>query len=417
MGTARVVERFREVFSSKPHVVASAPGRIDFLNTHQDYKGLPVVGVGINLRCFVAAAKRSDFRVRIFSENLAREGVEHRDEFDSRSIELVGGKWFGDYVRASLKVLSSLVNSLPGFDIYIDSDVPIASGLASSAALIVAVIKALSSLLGLDLEPRKIAELAYVAEHDFMGIPCGRLDQYSSAFGGVVWIETRPPYRVQQIDFGKGVFVVLDSGIRHSTADIHPKRQREIEAGLEKLLSLGIPPKLRAKLGHRYWEPKWEELSLEELEPYLKILGEVPRKRIVFTILMHRSTILAREIMLGNLSVLNEVTKLVKILSRASDPQLAAVGAIMNYQHELLRDLYDVSLPKLEEIRNAALNAGALGCKISGAGLGGALVALCPSHKVAKHVLDAGMRAGAVRGWIVEYDQGVRLESYVLASG
>ena len=83
----------------------------------------------------------------------------------------------------------------------------------------------------------------------------------------------------------------------------------------------------------------------------------------------------------------------------------------MNYQHVLLRDLYDVSLPELERIRNAALTAGALGVKLSGAGLGGSLTALARDLKDAENILRKGLENGAKRGWIVKVDTGLRRES------
>ncbi|MHA1711639.1 MAG: hypothetical protein ACTSUS_06205, partial [Candidatus Freyarchaeota archaeon] len=79
--------------------------------------------------------------------------------------------------------------------------------------------------------------------------------------------------------------------------------------------------------------------------------------------------------------------------------KMEALGEIINYQHELLRDLYEVSHPKLEEVRNAALRAGAYGAKLSGAGMGGSIISLA-SRDTAEKVLEAGMRAGAVKGWI-----------------
>ncbi len=412
-----MLRRFREEFGYDPQVVVSSPGRLDFLNTHQDYKGLPVVSVGVNLRSYCAICRRKDSVCRIVSFNLKDEGVEYVDEFNLEKLELREGRWFGNYIRAAIIALREQGYEISGFDAAILSEVPIGGGLGSSAAFTVSFLGAVNEVFELGLDRKQIAELAYHAEHDIMGIPCGRLDQYGSVFGGVIKIETRPPYRVEEIPFRRGIFVVLDSGIKHSTAEIHPRRQADIDRGLELLLRMSdLPESLRRKLGRKYYEPKWEEIREEEVRPFLERLPEKPRARILFTIREHRSTELALEIMRGKIPNIDYITSIlgdewrqdVEKALRSSDPILHLIGVIMNQQHALLRDLYDLSLPELERIRDAALSAGALGVKISGAGLGGSLIALAPSKDIAERVLKAGIEAGAKRGWVVNIDVGLR---------
>ncbi|WP_243675382.1 hypothetical protein [Vulcanisaeta distributa] len=121
--------------------------------------------------------------------------------------------------------------SINPFRAWIRSNVPIASGLGSSGTLLVALASAINAINGFNLDRKSMAEIAYEAEHDVMNIPCGRLDQYAAAFGNIVVIETKPPYNVEVLPRLNGVFLVVDTGIRHSTADIHPKRQQEIDEG------------------------------------------------------------------------------------------------------------------------------------------------------------------------------------------
>lgn len=414
-----IISMFKKFFSSEPEVIVSAPGRIDFLNTHQDYKGLPVVSIGIDLRTYVAISRISGEQSKIVSVNLLREGREYMDSFNIGSVVLKRGKWFGNYIRSSIMALKEMNKNISGFNALIYSDVPVAAGLASSAALLVSFIGAVNEVYGFDLDKKDIAELAFHAEHDIMGIPCGRLDQYGSVFGGILKIETRPPYNVEELPIINGIFIVLDSGIRHSTADIHPRRQSEIDEGLRILLQMNdLGRELICKLSDRYYAVKWDEIKYEDIKPYLMRLPEIPRKRIEFTFKMHSSTILALNIIKGYIPGHREIIavlgdkwrdRIEKALSSDS-PSLALVGIIMNYQHELLRDLYDVSLLELERIRNAALGAGALGVKLSGAGLGGSLTALAKDLDSAKNILKEGLENGARRGWIVGVDTGLRRE-------
>ncbi len=405
----KVVNGFKERYGQEPNSIASAPGRLDFLNTHQDYKGLPVVAVGVNLRTYVAIRKSNEKYCEIFSENIGL-----KDEFNIDNISLVRGRWFGDYLRASIIALRKHGYDVTGFRAYINSEIPIASGLGSSAALTVAFIKALDSEFNLKLSKKEIAELAFEAENQIMGIPCGRLDQYASSYGGVVLINTRPPYNVDELRFSKGLFIVVDSGIRHSTADIHPNRQREIEEGLRELLSMEIPNHIRNKLGYRFWEPKWEELSEDELKPYLANINRISLNRILFTLRMHRSTIIAIKIMKGEKISIDEISTAIEIskgevegILNTSDWDLRLLGIVMLYQHRLLGELYNVSLPELDRIVIEITNSGAYGAKLSGAGLGGAVIGLVKDSKIGKKALSKVIGSYATNGYIVNVDIGV----------
>ncbi|HDI74989.1 MAG: GHMP kinase [Thermoprotei archaeon] len=395
---ATIVEKFKEYFKEKPSLIASAPGRADFLNTHQDYKGLPVVPVAINLRAYMAFSPRSDDSAVIVSWNLKELGEEYRDSFKLKlsEIDLFEERWFGNYFRAVAKLFLPQVKKVRGFNLLVFSEVPVAAGLASSAAIEVAFAKGLSKMWNIVLPTAELAELCYIAEHDVLKIPCGRLDQYGSAFGGVIVLYPRPPVRVEKIPASDLVFTVVDSGIKHSTAQIHPKRQAEIDEGLKEILNLDLPEELRRKIGTNYWNTKWDEISFQEIEPYISEINEVSRKRIIFTIKMHESTLKALD--------------LLKKENVVKEEKFRALGKIMNTQHELLRDLYDVSLPELELMRESMLKAGAYGVKISGAGLGGALIALVPDEKVGKKVLKAGIEAEAKRGWVARVDEGCRVD-------
>ncbi len=404
--------KFTRFYNREPKIISSAPGRLDLLNTHQDYKGLPVVGVGINLRTYVALSPSERF-CEAYSETTG-ESV----RFELNELKIKGRK-FSDYLKAAVVSLIKNGYSVKCFKAIVISDVPIGSGLASSAALLVSIISGILKLSGYNTNEKEVAELAFFAENKVMKIPCGRLDQYSSAFGGFLLIRTRPPYDVERIDFDKGVFVVADTGIRHSTAEIHPVRQREINEGLRKLLNLKIPPSLSSKLSYSYNKVLWEEINEEELLPYLKKIPKKHANRILYTLRAHRSTMLVinslKNRKLPSLKEINEIVKIspeeAKKLARDKDWDLKLLGKIMTYQHMLLRDLYEVSLPEIDAIVNAALNAGSLGAKLSGAGLGGAVVALASGHKIAKNVLASMIEAGATKGWIVKVDKGIEVLS------
>ncbi|MEM1608572.1 MAG: GHMP kinase, partial [Ignisphaera sp.] len=203
-----------------------------------------------------------------------------------------------------------------------------------------------------------------------------------------------------------------DSGIRHSTADIHPKRQKEIEIGLEKLMSIA-PADLRRLLGYRYWEPKWSSLTIEQLQPYLHELDEKAKNRILYTIKAHNSTMLAIKVLRGYKPSYTEVAKTLEIdHERAKEivgkGKIDIIGNIMTYQHNLLSSLYDVSLPEIDKIVEEFIDNGALGAKLSGAGLGGCVIALFKDVETAHKALSTMLSKGiGTRGWIVKVDKGI----------
>jgi galactokinase len=416
-------------------LAASAPGRADFLNTHQDYKGLPVVPVALDLRTRMVAAKIDSQRtIEVVSLDLQEKGADYEDTFTIGEDVKYGRRgFFGNYLRAVAKLAlatrkeeakKGITRNL-GLRVLIQSEVPVSAGLASSAALEVCFATLLNKAYNLGLGEKDLAEVSFQAENAELGIPCGRLDQYGSSFGGAILVNCKPPYNVKRIPFKDLCFVVVDSGIRHSTAEIHPLRQSELNRGLATLLdNKSIAAELRKKLSPRYDEASWIHLSEEELSPYLPTLDEVARKRILFTIRMQRSTELALSIMkreIGNKELAVNAEKLAGLYellpskrtftSDSRTTKLQLLGSIMNYQHILLREFYDVSLPEIEKIREAMLQVKTYGVKISGAGLGGSLIALVANRNEGQVALEAGLKAGARQGWVSNVGAGARIEN------
>jgi len=402
-------------------IVVSSPGRADFLNTHQDYKGLPVVPVAINLRMYMYGEVADSERFNVRSLDLERYDEPSTDSFGIEINDMLEGKFFGNYLRGVINVLvkRGFTNKIRGMNVTIKSEIPIGSGLSSSAALEVGFTHLLNTAYELRLRKKDLAEIAFAAENQEAGIPCGRLDQYGVAFGGIIKLECRPPYRVEPLPFRDLTFAIIDSGIRHSTADIHPKRQEDINRGLKALMeSPEVPEKLKSLLGYRFDEPQWEKIDEDEVEDFLSIVDEKARRRILFTLQMHRWTESALKILRGEKIRDEEAARMLgeerwrRIkTSAAAERNYMILGEIMNEQHSLLRDLYDVSLPELEDICKAALDAGAYGAKISGAGMGGSIIALVRDEKHGKKVIEACMRADAKDGWVSKVGEGVKTES------
>jgi len=410
----------KEKLGEAPRIVASSPGRADFLNTHQDYKGLPVVPVAINLRTYIFAKPLKEDVFIVRSLDLEERGETAVDTFRVGKNDMLERGWFGNYFRGIVNVIvkEGLIHKLRGMHAIVKSEIPIGSGLSSSAALEVAFATLLNHFCELGYNENDLAEIAYLAETGEVGVPCGRLDQYGVAFGGIIKLECRPPYKVEPLPFTDLTWVVLDSGIRHSTAEIHPFRQADIDRGLTALMKDELAPeKLKAKLGYRYDQPMWEKITEQEIERYLPHLDERASKRILFTIRMQKSTefalqILRLEKISEQMAIKNlgkERWKLIKG-KPLKERSHRILGEIMNDQQTLLRDLYEVSLPEIDNICTAALEAGAYGAKLSGAGMGGSIIALIRDIETGHKVVEAGLSAGAEQGWVLTVGTGARME-------
>ena len=395
--------------------LASAPARADFLNTHQDYKGLSVVPVGLNLRTTLTAQALPERILKIQSLDLARSGERSADTFKVGTNEILEKGFFGNYFRAVINVIAErgLADMVQGLEVTVRSRIPIGSGLASSASLTVAFAALLNHAFQLGFGKRELAEISYISESQRVGTRCGRLDQYGVCFGGIISLECKPPYKVEQLPFTNLTFAIADSGIRHSTQDVHTKRQDELNRGLKALMESNAPPELKAKLGYRFDEPRWNLLRENEITNYLSIMDDEERRRILFTIRMNTLNDVALKVLRFQPTSVEDLTSVlnpVKLSQIRNAPEVEKdwimLGEIMNKQQTLLRELYDVSLPKIEEICSAALAAGAYGAKISGAGMGGSVIALVKNEEVGRRVVEACKSVGAKDGWVSAVGEG-----------
>jgi galactokinase len=311
--------------------MAAAPGRVNLLGEHTDYNDGYVLPSAIPQTTRVRLRARDGTGFRLESDAF-REPVAF--DLDARP-----SAPFARYVYGCLRVVAATGVRIPALDIQVRSDVPIGVGLSSSAALEVATLRALRALLALELDDVALARLAQRAEIEDAGVRCGIMDPMAASLahaGEMLFLDTRTlARRVLPLPPGAEL-LVLDSGIARTLAgSSYNARRRECEAAAR---ALGVPA-LR------------DVASAEAVEA----LPEPLRSR-------------ARHV----------VTENGRVLRGIESADARVFGALMNASHASLRDDFEVSTPALDRLV-ALLQAhdDVFGARLTGAGFGGACVALC----------------------------------------
>ncbi len=345
-------------YGAEPEAWAAAPGRVNLLGEHTDYNQGFVLPIAIPQQTRVALRRNGQDVFRLHAREL---GLSLRFTLDTLPAEQ-----FARYVYGCLVEARAGGAEVPPLDIHIASEVPMGVGLSSSAALEVATLRALRQLLALPLDDVQIAQLAQQAEVLHAGVRCGILDQMAASLADTrraLLLDTRSlARRFVPLPAG-GEILVLDSGLARSlAASGYNQRRAECEAAAARL---GVA-------------------SLRDL-PGLQALPAVER--------------LPEPL---NRRVRHVLTENDRVLRAADGVDAASFGALMNASHASLRDDYEVSTLDLDRL--VALlqsHPDVYGARLTGAGFGGACVALCRPARLAQaatEVLEAyGARGGQGR--------------------
>jgi galactokinase len=327
---------FQDLFGRAPEIAASAPGRVNLIGEHTDYNGGYVLPTVIPQRTTVELARRADDLVRVWSGSVGA-GAEFviGQETPRRD--------WTDYVQGITHVLAEAGFRPGGADIRIDSSVPLGSGLSSSAALEIALLRAFTRAFDLAIEEVPLARLGQRAENAFVGAPCGIMDQMACSLaedGVALFLDTRT-LEFDRVMLPPGVeLVVINSGVSHRIAGgDYRTRRRECE---EACAALGIP--------------QLRDMDVADL-PKLGSLPDVLQRR-------------ARHVITEDRRVLDAVAAL-----RAGD--LAALGTLFSASHASMRDDYQVSIEEIDLLVDLARRQpDVYGARLTGGGFGGSIVAL-----------------------------------------
>lgn len=335
---------FVALFGYEPGGLWSAPGRVNLIGEHTDYNEGFVLPFAINRRTVVALALRDDRLARVAS-SFADEVVEI-DLAELSPEHLRGWSAYPLGVAWALGERGADLTAVPGFDIFIESDVPVGAGLSSSAAIECAVAIALNDVWRLRLDRPSLALVGQLAENRVVGAPTGIMDQSASLLGqkdSAVFLDCRS-LESEIIDLGFAaaglVLLIIDTGVSHSHATGgYAERRASCELGARML---GVE--------------SLRDLSVDDLPRARELLDDVTFRRV-------------RHVVTENQRVLDTVATL-----KESGP--GAIGDLLDASHRSMRDDFDISVRELDLAVETAQANGAIGARMTGGGFGGAAIAL-----------------------------------------
>lgn len=346
-------QKFTKTFRSAQRKLAitRSPGRINLIGEHTGSNEGFALPAAVNRATWVAAQRRTDTTVSVYSST-----IEEKIEFDLRTMRLDPEHGWANYPKAVLHTLVNRGWKLDGLNMYIESDVPLGGGMGSSAALECAVAYACLALFPYQMDRLSIVKLCQRAENQFIGVSCGIMDQYASAFGRkghALFLDYRSLH-CEHIPMAleKHRLLVINSGVKQKLASAeHNKRHDQCVEAL-KLLKPKFP-KLRAL----------RDLEVKDLPDALPILPEILRKRTEH--------------------VVRECHRVTEAVTALKQGDLAGFGKLLYASHASLRDLYEVSCPELDTLVNAAQQTpGVLGARMMGGGFGGCAIVLVESGQM-----------------------------------
>lgn len=322
-----------------------APGRVNLIGEHTDYNDGFVLPSAINRETVVAGAVRADTLVRVHSLDLNLTAEFNLDD-EGRTRQAI---WL-NYVEGVARVLQSRGLALRGADLLIQSDVPTGAGLSSSAALEISVGLALLSLSEREYDPAALALAAQEAEHRFVGIKCGIMDQMIATLGRsghALLIDCRSLETTQiPLETSRMVIAICDTRVKHELASSeYNARRAECERGVELLRE--VLPGIRAL----------RDVSVTQFEEYGDHLPEPIKRRCRHVVKENARTLAAAEAL--------------------RDGRIEEMGELMFLSHQSLRDDYEVSSVELDLLVEIAGHIpGMIGARMTGGGFGGCTVNL-----------------------------------------
>lgn len=339
---------FRDAFGYDATLTVKAPGRVNLIGEHTDYNDGFVLPCAIDYETVISCARRDDRKIRVIAVDYDRQ----HDIFslDEPILSHAEQQW-SNYVRGVVKHLQRRDGRFGGADLVISGNVPQGAGLSSSAALEVAVGKALQSLYHLSVDNVALALNGQEAENQFVGCNCGIMDQLISALGKdnhALLIDCRT-LGTRAVPMPDNVAVVIvNSNVKRGLVDSEYNARRE-----------------QCETGARFFAvEKLRDVALEQFEAVAHELDDTVAKRVRHVLSENARTLAAADALAAG--------------------DLRLMGRLMAESHASMRDDFDITVPAIDSlvtiIKGEIGEAG--GVRMTGGGFGGCVVALVPADRV-----------------------------------
>ncbi len=333
---------FYEKFGREADSFYFSPGRVNIIGEHTDYNGGQVLPFCINLGIYAAVRFREDTNVLIYSDNFSNLGI---IEFSLDNLDFRIERDFANYACGILREFGKRGFSIKsGFELAIYSDLPVGGGLSSSAAFLDLIGKIVIDRFGFDLSNTDLAWMSKTTENEYIGVSCGIMDQFIIANGkkgNAIRLHTDTmDYEYVPIPETDFQFILINSNVtRKLTESKYNERQRETQAILRELQK-HVPINNIC------------DLAPEDYKIYERYLFGMNLKRRL-------------------LHLLNENHRVTETIFAIAENDYTSLGQLINESHESLKNLYQVSSEKLDELVDLGRKAGSLGSRMIGGGFGG----------------------------------------------
>jgi len=343
-----------------------APGRVNLIGEHTDYAEGFVMPVAIDKATLAAISPRADGKIVIYAENYNEERT-----FEAAALPTTAEKAWSDYPIGVAVILAGEGYTIPGFSLSIWGDVPLGSGLSSSAALEVATMTALTALMGVEIPGPKLARLCQRVENEFVGANCGIMDQFISANGKenhALLLDCRDlSFRLAPIPANVAL-VIANTMVKHSIAGgDYPTRRRESEAACAIIN------------GHRGGVPFLRDATLEDLEKWGHEMTPESLQRARHVISEDLRTVAASEALLKG-----DMKELGRLMAEAHT----------SYSGDFAGSCVEADL--MVELANQI--PGLIGARLTGGGFGGCTINLVEQEHAKAFAEDLGSRYAAKTG-------------------
>lgn len=341
----RLIEIYKQSFKEKPLKYFMAPCRINLIGEHTDYNQGLALPAAISKYIHAVVGKRKDRKIYLKSLNKFDTVVADLDNISN----IPENKW-ANYPLGIFATLQKRGHKLPfGLNIIYSSNVPIASGLSSSAALLDLTAFIASTMYSIPLEKDEIALLAHQSETEFNGLQCGVMDEFAIALGKkgkcILLDCSNNKYSYKDISFKDLSLVVIVSNLKRSLiSSPYNKRVEECRTGLKLL------------------KPHFNISSLSDLKVQdLKECEKFIKDKVIFKRIKH---------------IVSENQRVRDFVEASKDGNIEKMCKLLNESHESLKVDYEVTGEYLDYIHDISLKYGALAERMTGAGFGGSSIAL-----------------------------------------